>query len=440
MALVLAPKRNTGEMGVFDLCGSFLDPAANRGVAGGIGTRGVSIQSYDVSSFGIRTLLFEYALAEAVGLGNGEYDDLRRDRFCRVRGGVCVRGDAEAGEKMEMNVVYASDNNFAEMLGISMISLFENNTECEEIVVYILDDNISDDNKNKLNSIGGKYNRKLVFIKVGNVLIDKMKQQRGSLSTFSRLYLQILLPDYIDKVIYLDCDILIKENIQTLYDLNISDYYCAGVNDCVSSNHLNIIGLNSDNCYFNAGVLLINLEIWRKKNIIEKFINFSERFDNDVPYADQGIINGVVSIKSMIIDIKYNCYTALFDFTYKDLMIFRKPSKYYSEKEVSAAKEKPAIVHFTTSFLSLRPWIEGCGHPYVSEWLRYKEMSPWADVPLSKDNRSVRKKVAVRIYRMLPKRIAVNLVGLLHAKIVPMIRRKKNGFNCFVLLSRKLRQ
>lgn len=89
-------------MGIFDLRGSLLDPAADRGVAGGIGTRGVSFQPYDVSSFGIRALLFEHAAAEAVGLGDGEYDDLLRDRLCRVRSGVCGRGDVEAGEKMEI--------------------------------------------------------------------------------------------------------------------------------------------------------------------------------------------------------------------------------------------------------------------------------------------------------------------------------------------------
>lgn len=129
----------------------------------------------------------------------------------------------------------------------------------------------------------------------------------------------------------------------------------------------------------------------------------------------------------MRLDLKYNAYTALFDFTYKDLLTFRKPVKYYSEKEVEQAKSNSAVVHFTTSFLSLRPWINDCKHPFVNEWLKYKEMSPWADIPLRKDNRSDKKKFAVKVYKILPHVVAVNVAGLLHAKIVPILKKKKDN-------------
>lgn len=328
-------------------------------------------------------------------------------------------------EWANMNIVYASDNNFAEMLGISMISLFENNRGCSEIVVYILDDGINVDNKTKLLSVAEKYNRKTFFIDVHHLLKSDMKQKRGSLSTFSRLYITQLISKEVDKVLYLDCDMIILHSLEELYNTNMDEFYSVGVNDCLSDAHLKLIGLNSDNCYFNAGVLLINLSLWNCDDITDKFEKFSECFQGNVPYADQGIINGVLSKKSKNVDLKYNCYTALYDFSYKDLMTFRKPSKYYSEAEVNEAKAHPAIVHFTTSFLSIRPWVEGCRHPYVGEWLKYKAMSPWADVPLRRDDRSGKKKLAVKIYRALPNGLAVGIAGALHAWIVPMMRRKK---------------
>lgn len=324
-----------------------------------------------------------------------------------------------------MNIVYASDNNFAEILGTSMISLFENNKECSEIDVYILDDGINEDNKAKLLSVVEKYKRQICFLDVHHLLDSDMKQKRGSLSTFSRLYLTKLIPKEVDKILYLDCDMLILQNLEELYNTDIDTYYCAGVNDCLSDDHLKLIDLNSGSCYFNAGVLLINLRLWNQDNLIDRFEKFSERFHGNVPYADQGIINGVLSEKSKRVALKYNCYTALYDFTYRDLMIFRKPSKYYSEAEVSEARSAPVIVHFTTSFLSLRPWIEGCEHPFVDEWLKYKAMSPWADIPLRKDNRSGGKKLAVKIYNVLPNGLAVGIAGLLHARIVPMMKGKK---------------
>lgn len=324
-----------------------------------------------------------------------------------------------------MNIVYASDNNFAEILGISMISLFENNSDCSEIVVYILDDGINEDNKAKLLSIAEKYKRKIFFLDVHHMLDSNMKQERGSLSTFSRMYLTKLIPKEVDKILYLDCDMLILCSLEALYNTDIDTYYCAGVNDCLSDAHLKLVGLNSTSCYFNAGVLLINLRLWNQDNLIDSFEKFSERYHGNVPYADQGIINGVLSEKSKRVALKYNCYTALYDFTYKDLMTFRKPTKYYSEEEVSEAKTDPAIVHFTTSFLSLRPWIEGCKHPYVGEWLKYKAISPWENVPLRKDNRSGKKKFAVKVYKALPNGLAVGIAGILHAWVVPMLKRKK---------------
>ena len=62
-----------------------------------------------------------------------------------------------------MNIVYASDNNFAEILGISMISLFENNSDCSEIVVYILDDGINEDNKAKLLFVAEKLLYSVIY-------------------------------------------------------------------------------------------------------------------------------------------------------------------------------------------------------------------------------------------------------------------------------------
>lgn len=96
-----------------------------------------------------------------------------------------------------------------------------------------------------------------------------------------------------------------------------------------------------------------------------------------------------------------------------------------AEAEVIEAVKNPAIVHFTTSFLSLRPWVEGCKHPYAGEWLRYKAMSPWADVPMRKDNRSGKKKLAVKIFNALPRELAVGIAGILHARVVPMMRGRK---------------
>lgn len=320
-----------------------------------------------------------------------------------------------------MNIVYASDNGFAEYLGISMLSLFESNKECEEITVYVLDDGISDDNRGYIESITKSYSRSVFFIDVRGIAVPpEVESERWSKSAFTRLYLRELLSGDIKKVLYLDCDIIINSSVEEFYNTELDNCYCAGVRDCVSRHYLRNLDIKDEGVYFNSGVLLINLERWN----IDEFMSFFRSHKEILKYPDQDVINGVCCENVIIADLKYNCYTAMFDFSYKDLMIFRKPSVYYTEEEVRKAKEAPSIVHFTTSFLSLRPWIEGCQHEYADKWIEYKMKSPWADDPLKKDNRCAKKKLALKIYKAMPSFISVRIAGFLHSKLVPIMRRK----------------
>ncbi len=322
-----------------------------------------------------------------------------------------------------MNIIYASDDNFSEMLGISMLSLFDNNKKADGITVYVLDSGISGTNKEKLLSVADKYSREIVFLSVDGIIDEKMKQERGSLATFSRLYAAQLLPENIGKALYLDCDILVLEDLSDMYNTEIDGYYGAAVKDCVSDAHKKSVGLLPSDNYFNAGVYLMNIRKWRDDAVAEKAALFSEKYNNRVPYADQGILNGIMATGTKCLELRYNCYTILYDFDYKHLMLFRKPSGYCSESEISEAKNNPAIIHFTTCFLSLRPWIIGCSHPYAVDWERYKAFSPWSEQPLRKDNRSTIKKAAVRIYRLLPKKIAASIAGFLHSEFMPRFKR-----------------
>ena len=87
------------------------------------------------------------------------------------------------------HIVYASDDRFSEILGVSLVSLYENRTDMEDIVVYVLDSGIKDENKARLESIADKYGRsQLVWIPaqdISKVLSMKVKTDRGSLSQYA---------------------------------------------------------------------------------------------------------------------------------------------------------------------------------------------------------------------------------------------------------------
>ena len=127
--------------------------------------------------------------------------------------------------KDKTHIVCASDDGFAEILGISMISLFDNSSDMESIQVYILDSGIKDSNNNKLESICKTYNRQLpVWIKAKNIceeLAMGVAVDRGSLSQYAKLFISRDLPVDLDRVLYLDCDILVNESIGELCNLNL---------------------------------------------------------------------------------------------------------------------------------------------------------------------------------------------------------------------------
>lgn len=126
----------------------------------------------------------------------------------------------------EAHIVYASDDGFAEILGVSMVSLYENSKDMEFIAVYVLDSGITDTNKKKLESICKTYNRSLpVWIKAMNVsqeLSMDVAVDRGSLSQYARLFISRDVPADLHRVLYLDCDILINTSIRELWKRFVS--------------------------------------------------------------------------------------------------------------------------------------------------------------------------------------------------------------------------
>ena len=79
-----------------------------------------------------------------------------------------------------------------------------------------------------------------------------------------------------------------------------------------------VVGLKYNDRYINSGVILINLKKWREDNLEKKFIDFINKYNGDVPCADQGTINGVCKNKILIIHPKYNTMTPMFSFSAKN--------------------------------------------------------------------------------------------------------------------------
>ena len=328
------------------------------------------------------------------------------------------------------HIVYASDNMFAEILGVSLVSLYENSRDMEDIIVYILDSDITENNKEKLLSICKTCQRSnAVFIPAENIsdtLSIDVAADRGSLSQYARLFISSALPDELNRVLYLDCDTIIKESIRELWNLNLQGKTIGALMDAFSKYYRSNINLQPNDIMFNSGVMLIDLEQWKRKKAEQRLLGFIAERRGKIQQGDQGVLNAVLSRETYCFEPEFNSVTIFYDFTYKEMMVYRKPPEFYTEGQIRRAVEKPVIIHFTTSFLSRRPWVKGCTHRYTGEWIKYKKMSPWKNEPLWEDSRPGWKQGGLKIYKMLPDVIAVRIAGLLQAYGRPFIY-KMNG-------------
>ena len=280
-----------------------------------------------------------------------------------------------------MNIVLASDDNYVPLLTISIVSFLENNcNEFDEINVFILNDGISKQNIEKISNSLYKYNCNIDFIKTKNIehlnskIVSLEKDNISSFTTYSRLFIGSLIPDTIDKIIYLDCDILVVDSVKQLWDEDISDYYCAGVLDCCNTTVQKMLGISEEDNYINAGMLYVNLKKWREDNVEDKFIEFIMNNQNRYYQHDQGIINNTFKDNIKIISPKYNLQGYFQFMSYKVSKKFSGiDNEYYSKEIIDEARKNPVFLHFCGANF-FRPWKNEKNH-YANLYKKYAKLA-----------------------------------------------------------------
>ncbi len=325
-----------------------------------------------------------------------------------------------------MNVMYAADDNYAEIMAVSILSLMESNRAMDEINFYIVEDQISQDNLDKLRNMIEGCGRKVEFISkpdIRGLLGVDLLTLRWSDSAYSRLFLKELFGEdsLVKKLIYIDCDTLIVDSLEEVWNENIDGFLGAGCLECMSNMHKRIVGAKKTDNYLNTGFLVFNVEKWIQDDIQTLVSEFIRQYKGKTEYVDQGVINGTVSNRFKLIDPRYNLTALAYDFTYEEMQIYRKPQFGYDKETWEKAIKKPVTIHFTTSFLSVRPWYERSKHPYAKLWKEIHDRTPWKDMPYREMKNREKRDRHEELYRKVPRWLAVRVAGFLHAYVKPIV-------------------
>ena len=271
-----------------------------------------------------------------------------------------------------INILCATDENYAPYCGIMLTSLFESNRDCRFVVYVFTDVDFSETNKKKYNKLGKKYGNIIHLMKFDNAMIEKFPITSGRITrpTYYRLLATELLPKSVHKVIYLDCDLVVVGDIKPLWNVNFEGKAIAGVSECYKpDSHCDRLEYSVSFDYFNAGVLVMNLEYWKENDVFELMCRYSIQNVSKLKHKDQDVLNGTLFDKKQLLPARYNFVVYILT-----LMAWES----YSEEEREYYLDecsKIVVVHYAGIE---KPWnYRSYGGPFFSEWEKYRRKSLW---------------------------------------------------------------
>lgn len=298
-----------------------------------------------------------------------------------------------------MRVAYSFDDNYALQAGVSILSLLEHHKGLEELVIYVIDDHISEENKRKINNMAARYGRIVEYFDLELLTRDLKYTTNFSRSSYARLFLPEITTS--DRIVYIDSDTIINRTISGLKIFDMTDTLAAGTLDTINPYYKYQIGLKSDDLYICAGVILFNLDLWRKWDITRKCIDFIGRYDGNPPHNDQGTLNYVCRNHLKILPVGYNVMPPIFAFSSLEIGSLFRIDNYYTQSELNDAVISPIIIHYTDEFFN-RPWFTNCTHPLKQIWIGYFSRSPWVGRKLTVKKLSRNCRIQNFVYTYFP--------------------------------------
>lgn len=305
-------------------------------------------------------------------------------------------------QQSELNVLYACDENYAPFAGVSMTSLFLNNRDLDRIRVYLVLDNVSEQNRARYRDLAQQYGREVVLIDAKDV-VEKIKalnipMYRGSYTTNFRLFFSDYIQDDLDRLLYLDCDTLIVNSLKPLIQMDMGDNWLAMVRGSMMLRRNKIFDYDAP---YGAGVMMINVRGWRKDNVVQKLLDHTKNVRAQYVNPDQDLLNIVCSGHILQLPPEYN-FTPIHR-VFPDKIYYREaPADFYTPQQIQNAREHPVILH-TYRFLGEFPWHEGSLHPDVAVFDQYLRQSLWKDYQKKPASQAFAFRAERLLYRMLPR-------------------------------------
>lgn len=241
-----------------------------------------------------------------------------------------------------MDIFFTIDDNFKLYLLVSMCSILVNAKKNDEFNFHILDAGLSEDTKIKI--------EKLKRIKSFNVDYTKMSDEDfaeypiNPVLTSKIYYYRLKIPQLfpsIQRALFLDTDIFVQTSLSELYYMDMQEKVVAFAPNGNVENELQNerLNLSKEHVYFNAGVMLIDCDKWRKLNILDKTIKIAKEKYEILKWADQDMLNIIFENNYLLLSPKWNLWPGMeykgCEFTLKNYSRWLNHAKKYQNRKLN---------------------------------------------------------------------------------------------------------
>jgi len=285
-----------------------------------------------------------------------------------------------------VHVLFCCDPGYAQHLCVAIISMLENNPASQFDIVVVSREDFGDAGRRVARSVARYGNFDLRF-EVFSPPKDLTLPVRAhySLDTYSRLWLADFFPTSVERVLYLDSDLIVVGDIQELWATDLGGNLLAAAS-IPGSTKCEFLAIPESYGYFNAGVILTDLRQWRETRAVDELVAFVAANPDKLVDVDQDVLNACFYKRRAKLSYIWNVISPFY-FPHHPLGL--------SQDEIQRVRRDARIVHFNGAS---KPWSYMSRHPRRDDYLSYLKLSEWRDyVPTDRTLSNMTKKQMARI-------------------------------------------
>jgi len=257
----------------------------------------------------------------------------------------------------------AFDKNYLTPFYTLLTSILLNN-KGNQITIHAIVTGISDKEKEKIESYVKQNKANIFYYTIDEQTVKQfVVTSTWTSAVYYRLYFPLLVPDSVKRLLYIDTDTIVVNNLAELYTANLAHYPVGAIYDTwvKTAPHL---GITEEGEYFNSGVLLIDVRQWKAQQISEKAFAFLNAYPEKIKFVDQDALNAVLINNWQKLASKYN-------------LMYSSIPEGMNKKEMNNYIADKVIIHFTLQ----RPWYLLCKNRYRELYFYYQQKSPADQMP-----------------------------------------------------------